>query len=83
VIKENANFCDWFKPGAGAFSGRRAGRADAAKERLEALFGSQQTTDPDEEETISGDASRPESGPQDASAEEKARARLNELFGKE
>ena len=40
VVKENANFCDWFHPDASAFSGARCNRADADKDKLQALFGS-------------------------------------------
>ena len=83
VIKENANFCDWFKPGKGAFSGRRADRADAAKDRLEALFGGDRATDSEGKETVSDDASTSETAAKHTSAEEEARARLDELFGKE
>ena len=49
--KENANFCDWFQPLAGAFDGARAAEQDRAKAELESLFGeggnSGDDTDPD------------------------------------
>jgi hypothetical protein len=36
--KERVNFCDWFKPSAGAFDPQRKTEADTAKEALAALF---------------------------------------------
>ena len=71
VVKENANFCDWFRPDAAAFSGERSSRAGAAKNRLQALFGSE-----DAKETATDDADS--QAPQ--SREEEARARLDDLF---
>ena len=74
VVKENANFCDWFRPDASAYSGERSSRADAAKDRLQALFGS------DEPEAAKADPepSAPQSKPQ--SKEDEARSRLDDLF---
>jgi hypothetical protein len=37
--KERANFCDHFRPVAGAFKGGTTGAADAARAELEKLFG--------------------------------------------
>ena len=37
--KERANFCDHYKPVAGAFKGSTGGAADAARSELEKLFG--------------------------------------------
>ena len=37
--KERANFCDHFKPVAGAFKGGTASVAEAARSELEKLFG--------------------------------------------
>ncbi len=37
--KEHANFCDHYKPVAGAFKGGSSAAADAAKSELEKLFG--------------------------------------------
>ena len=48
VIKENANFCDWFRPDAGAFSGTRAEKSSAAADKLSALFGEAEATAPAE-----------------------------------
>ena len=76
VIKENANFCDWFRPDAGAFSGARTSRAGAAKDKLEALFGADEESAGDEE--AGGEAS-----PASQSKEDEARARLDDLFRKD
>ena len=77
VIKENANFCDWFRPAAGAFSGDRASRAGAAKDKLQALFGADEPVEAGDAGDTSGEA---DSAPR--TPEEEARARLDELFGK-
>jgi hypothetical protein len=37
--KEHANFCDHYKPVAGAFKGGSSSAADKAKSELEKLFG--------------------------------------------
>lgn len=37
--KERANFCDHFKPRAGAYTPRDQGAVDAARAELERLFG--------------------------------------------
>ena len=39
VNKEQANFCDWFKPRAGAFDARAQAKSVAAKSNLDQLFG--------------------------------------------
>ena len=76
VIKENANFCDWFRPDAGAFSGARTRRADTAKDKLQTLFGAEEaTSDPAED----SEATQPET----PSKEDEARARLDDLFSKD
>lgn len=36
---DQANFCDWFKPRAGAFTAADAGKTAAARAKLDALFG--------------------------------------------
>ncbi len=41
VIKESANFCDYFKP-ANRFDSKGATRAAAARSDLDSLFGEQQ-----------------------------------------
>jgi hypothetical protein len=79
VIKENANFCDWFRPDASAFSDDRPGRADAAKDRLQALFGSGDAEDgADQEQSEACDAEAESPKPQ--SKEDEARAKLDDLF---
>jgi hypothetical protein len=85
VVKENANFCDWFRPSAGAFSGARVNRADAAKDQLQALFGSSADAEPPagETDTDTGNQNEEHSPGRPASPEEEARARLNDLFGKD
>jgi hypothetical protein len=72
VIKENANFCDWFRPDASAFSGDRTSRAGAAMGKLEALFGADGET-----------ADEEEASPAPLSKEDEARARLDDLFKKD
>ncbi len=37
--KERANFCDYFKPRAGAFSSKQQTEAERARSELEKLFG--------------------------------------------
>ncbi len=38
INKEQANFCDWFKPRANAFDARAQAKAAAAKAQLDALL---------------------------------------------
>lgn len=42
--KEGANFCDWFKPRPGAHRPRGGEKTQAAKSRLDDLFGGTQTS---------------------------------------
>ena len=63
-VKENANFCDYFKP-TNRFDGSRANRVDSAKSALDDLFGD------DQEDPSSGEA---------PSADDEARRRLDDLF---
>ncbi|MDJ0958368.1 MAG: hypothetical protein QNI91_15985 [Arenicellales bacterium] len=37
--KERANFCDYYKPQPGAYQSRDTSQSDAAKDKLNALFG--------------------------------------------
>lgn len=39
--RQGANFCDWFSPHVGAFSGREKSAEEKAKEALQGLFGGQ------------------------------------------
>lgn len=41
--KQQANFCDWFKPQAGAFDGESGAAEIAAKAALDGLFGPRKT----------------------------------------
>lgn len=81
VIKENANFCDWFRPDAGAFAGSRIEKSAAAQDRLNALFGG--GDDEGDEAGSAGDADELESDDQSPSAEEEARSKLDNLFTKD
>ncbi len=77
--KENANFCEYFKPRQNAWSKQRGVAADSAKARLDALFGS-----PNESasSTVDMNPAEPGSGtPPVLSKEEAARAALEALFG--
>ncbi len=73
VVKENANFCDWFRPSPHAFSGRRVEKSSAARDRLAALFG--EADDPP-----AGEDREPASSPTPVSPEEEARRKLDDLF---
>ena len=72
VQKENANFCDFFKPRHNAYVEKRGQQANAARARLNALFGT-----PDED---SADIMDPESPVNTPSKEDAARAALEALF---
>lgn len=75
AIKENANFCDWFRPDARAFTGDRTSRADTAKDKLQALFDAdEEPSSPDESEEVA---------PEPLSKEDEARTRLDDLFRKD
>ncbi|MEZ5565521.1 MAG: hypothetical protein R3F24_08360 [Gammaproteobacteria bacterium] len=41
--KEHANFCDWYKPRAGAFDAAGAAAEEAARNAANALFGPKKT----------------------------------------
>lgn len=45
VIKENANFCEFFRPNRNAFDPRSSKASGAAKSRLDALFGGDEPED--------------------------------------
>ena len=68
VHKETANFCDFFRPLSGAYEDARGSRRDAARSRLDALFGG------DAPETSA------DSAPAGTSKEDRARAELEALF---
>lgn len=87
--KENANFCDFFAPRAGAFEAGTSTKSDAARGELDALFG--QTAQPDEDmqsdsatsdtpDSLASDAISEDTDPTQPGAEEEARKKLNDLF---
>jgi hypothetical protein len=39
IKKDQANYCDWFKPRPGAFDARAQAKAASSKSKLDALFG--------------------------------------------
>jgi hypothetical protein len=74
TIKENANFCDWFRPAAHAWSARDSAREQTARSELEALFGA-----PEEREDAD-DSSDDNSGSSSVDKAELAKRQLNSLF---
>jgi hypothetical protein len=78
VTKENANFCEWFRPDAGAFAGARVEKSSAAQDKLKALFGDEDDTG---EEAPADDA--PSDAPRPLTPEEEARSKLDDLFSKD
>ena len=75
VNKENANFCDYFRPTNAYRAGSRERQA-GAKAKLDALFGGDDPAQEHAEPADSGDAVDPGD---DKQAE--ARRRLDDLFG--
>lgn len=64
IKKDQANYCDWFKPRPGAFDARTQAKAASAKSKLDALFdGSavEEVKDPAREaaEKLFGDKDKP------------------------
>jgi hypothetical protein len=39
IKKDQANYCDWFKPRSGAFDARAQAKAASAKAKIDSLFG--------------------------------------------
>ena len=81
--KENANFCDFFVPGADAFQARTTTKADTAKSQLDALFGETDGETSGENkgennEENNGEVNREDSGP--VSEEDATRRKLDDLF---
>ena len=74
VNKENANFCDYFRPTNAYRTGSRERQADA-KARLDALFGASEAT-ADESESGNDDTPAP-----DDDKQSDAKRRLEDLFG--
>ncbi len=73
-IKENANFCDWFRPAGGAFQASRSRKSDTAKDQLGALF-TQPADDVSDTEAAVTEASTDEVTKEDAAKKE-----LDSLF---
>jgi hypothetical protein len=69
LIKENANFCEYFTPQRGVFRAESRGRQDAARERFASLFGGQSH---DDDGQGGADAAKDPDDPL---------SRLNDLFG--
>ena len=85
VVKENANFCDWFRPSRHAFSGRRVQKSTAARDRLDALFGGADEASaaddaPRRKDTPSGDDAHQSAGEAPLTPEDEARRKLDDLF---
>jgi hypothetical protein len=75
--KENANFCEYFKPRFNAYSNQRGIAADSAKARLESLFGGSS-------DSVSSDDSTATSTPTNPSVQAReaaAKTALDALFG--
>lgn len=66
--KEHANFCDYFRPRPGAYQPRDVAAADAARSKLDSLFGG-------------GGTQAPAAAPDAKVAADRARAELDRLFG--
>lgn len=81
VVKENANFCDWFRPSTQAFSGGRVQKRADAEDRLKALFGDEDA--PGDEDTPGDPEQEAGSTAEPLSPEAAARARLDDLFSKD
>ncbi|MEM9620896.1 MAG: hypothetical protein AAF993_04555 [Pseudomonadota bacterium] len=80
--KENANFCDFFAPQAGAFKTQTRDRSEAAKTNLDNLFG---TADDHEDKSNAEDAAdtaaeHEEQPAPTLSKEDEARQKLDDLF---
>ncbi len=67
--KQGANFCDWFTPDPGAYSGTEKTAEERAKDQLGALFGSADAEQPKDTEA------------EEISAADKALAEARRLFG--
>lgn len=80
-IKENANFCDWFRPASGAYQSSRTHKSDTAKERLGALF-AQPTADTAPTDVNENEASATEPTTGEQTKEAAAKEKLDSLFGK-
>ena len=71
IQKENANFCDFYRPRAGVYRAERGAKSDDARARLDALFAGSEAGE---------DASDDDISPAPTSKEDEARAKLDALF---
>lgn len=74
--RESGNFCDYFRPKPDAYRGRERAGADAAKAKLDRIFGGKAAPDPTQ---IARQAEAAKGKAQDDAAA--ARERLERLFG--
>ncbi len=75
LVKENANFCDWFRPSPFAYQAASTTQSDSARAALDDLFGG---TEPE------GAAPRDEPEPaEDEPESDDARRKLDDLFRKD
>lgn len=83
VVKENANFCDWFRPNASAFRGARTDRRKAAENQLSTLFGTEESGSDDVPADSAADSAGDNAQPDTTAPakESAAKARLDQLFG--
>ena len=77
VNKENANFCDWFRPASDVFQSSRTQKSDAAKDQLSVLFGEDSDEESTEDAAVSDTAGDTAEKP---SKEDAAKAKLDSLF---
>jgi hypothetical protein len=83
VVKENANFCDWFRPNPGAFSGERPEKSSAASEKLNALF-QEEFREEFQDETASEHGEPTDGEPAESeNSKDPVRSRLEDLFSKD
>lgn len=87
--KENANFCDYFRPDGGAFSSHRPQRSDTAHSRLDSLFASGDDAAEETEQTTNAPTDTVDGAPEKETsvavktAEEQAKDRLDSLFSRQ
>jgi len=80
VIKEGANFCDWFRPNPAAYNPAVTSKADDAQGKLDALFGNAVDT-PVGSDADASDTDATENIPTvPLTPEDEARAALDRLF---
>lgn len=83
VNKENANFCDFFRPRSGAYAESRGSRSAAARAGLDALFGNESDVAQEPEDpAASAEGEADEESREPLSKADAAKAKLDELFSK-